>query len=96
MSPGIDTGNIIHPCWLPKLSFGVSSPDIGLQSLYRATYAFVDPWVRSFVLREVVTRYDSFYQLESAPQSKSSGTTFHFMHQRLRAAAFHKLFNFED
>ena len=92
MSPGIDTGDIILPCWLPEFSVRSDCGDIDSQSLYRATYAFVDPWVRAFVFREILMRYSSFTQLESFSQSDSAGTTFHFMHEQLKRAAFLTLY----
>ena len=46
MSPGIDTGDIIRPCWLPSLSFAVDTRDIDLQSMYRILYGFLDPRIR--------------------------------------------------
>ncbi|RLA43792.1 MAG: hypothetical protein DRR42_21270, partial [Gammaproteobacteria bacterium] len=92
MSPGIDTGDIISPCWLPSLSFDVDTASIDRQSIYRVVYGFLDPWVRAFVLRELVNNNDDYETLVSVPQSEKDGTTFHFMHQRLRDAAFQKLF----
>jgi hypothetical protein len=96
MSPGIDTGDIIHPCWLPALSFDVDTQGVDLQSIYRVVYGFLDPWVRAFVLREVIDANVQFDVLDSVPQSEGDGTTFHFMHQKLKRVAFQRLFHFED
>ncbi len=96
MSPGIDTGDIIHPCWLPELSFDVDMQGADLQSIYRIVYSFLDPWVRAFVLREVIDANVQFDALDSVPQSEGDGTTFHFMHQKLKKVAFQRLFHFED
>lgn len=94
MSPGIDTGNIILPCWLPKLSFDIDTKNIDLQTRYRAVYGFLDPWLRSFVLREVLNSHDNFHALPSVSQTGAggSGATFHFMHDKLRELALTKLF----
>ena len=54
MSPGIDTGDIINPYWLPSLSFNTNIKNIDRQSIYRAVYGFLDPWVRAFVLRDII------------------------------------------
>ncbi|MCF6281531.1 MAG: hypothetical protein L3J28_04840 [Candidatus Polarisedimenticolaceae bacterium] len=95
MSPGIDTGEIIHPCWLPAFSFDVDTQDVDLRSIYRIVYGFLDPWVRAFVLREIIGSDVQFDALNSVPQSEGDGTTFHFMHRRLQQAAFKRLFHFE-
>jgi len=92
MSSGIDTGDIISPCWLPSLSFDVDVASIDLQSIYRVVYGFIDPWVRAFVLRRIINDHTKYNVLASVPQSEMNGTTFHFMHERLQAAAFQKLF----
>lgn len=92
MSVGIDTGDIIHSCWLPKLSFDIDIEDVNFQSIYRIVYSFIDPWVRAFNLREVLYKHSSFGNLDSTPQSIDRGVTFHFMHEKLRQAAFDKLF----
>ncbi|HIA31888.1 MAG TPA: hypothetical protein EYN83_01285 [Nitrospinaceae bacterium] len=93
VSPGIDTGDIICPHWLPKLSFYVDETGIELQSTYRIVYSFLDPWVRAFVLRDITINNQKFDALASTPQLEKDGTTFHFMHQRLQDSIFRKLFN---
>jgi hypothetical protein len=96
MSPGIDTGDIIRPCWLPKLSFDADATGIDLQSIYRIVYSFLDPWVRAFVLQEIINSNHDFDSLISVPQLEKNGTTFHFMHPRLQYSAFCKLFGLES
>ena len=91
MSPGIDTGDIISPHWLPALSFDVNVASLDIQSMYRAVYSFLDPWIRAFVLRDMIHSNTEFYTLVSEPQSEDKGTTFHFMHQQLREVALKKL-----
>ena len=92
MSPGIDTGDIINPYWLPSLSFNTNIKNIDRQSIYRAVYGFLDPWVRAFVLRDIIFSNNNYEALASIPQSEEDGATFHFMHQRLRNASFEILF----
>jgi hypothetical protein len=97
LSAGIDTGDIIHPCWLPKLSFNIDSTGVDLQSMYRIVYSFLDPWVRAFVLRDIINMNGkNFDQLTSTPQLEKNGTTFHFMHRRLQYSIFQKLFNLKS
>jgi hypothetical protein len=95
MSPGIDTGDIIRPRWLPKLAFDVGKKRLDLLPAYRAVYGFLDPWVRAFVLREVLATHQQFDNLDSLPQTDKDGTTFHFMHDKLRAIALERLFGLE-
>ena len=92
MSPGIDTGDIINPYWLPSLSFNTNIKNIDRQSIYRAVYGFLDPWVRAFALRNIIFSNNNYEALASIPQSEEDGATFHFMHQRLRNASFEILF----
>jgi len=94
MSPGIDTGDIICPHWLPKLTFYVDETGIELQSTYRIVYSFLDPWVRAFVLRDIIINNQNFDTLTSTPQIEKDGTIFHFMHPRLQYSVFRKLFGF--
>jgi len=95
MSPGIDTGDIIHPRWLPKVAFEFAKKRLDLLSAYRAVYAFLDPWVRAYVLREVLATHLRFDDLKSQTQADQEGTTFHFMHDRLRQVALERLFGLE-
>jgi hypothetical protein len=95
MSPGIDTGDIIEPRWLPKLAFEVPKKGQDLLSAYRAVYGFIDPWVRAYVLREVLVNNEQFDNLESRPQADQDGTTFHFMHDKLREIALERLLALE-
>jgi len=92
MSPDIDGGEIIQSQWLPEFSMNVDITDIDHQSLYRVVYAFLDPWIRSFVLREVINHHEQFSSLSGKFQSKEDGIMYHFMHPKLKAAAFQKLF----
>ena len=94
MSPGIDTGDIICGYWLPQIFFNVDIRTTDSQSIYRALYAFFDPWVRACVLREICLDDGvDFARLKAVPQSENDGVTYHFMHPKLRQAAFQKLFS---
>jgi hypothetical protein len=96
MAPGIDTGDIIQPRWLPTLDFDVGKKGMGLLPMYRAVYGFLDPWVRASVLREVLAAHLQYENLESQPQAEREGTTFHFMHDKLREVAFERLFGLAE
>lgn len=93
MNPGIDTGDIIKSCWLPKLSFNVSTQGVDIQSVYRSIYGFLDPWVRSYVLREVLYSNASFDNIDSTTQPEDQGVIYHFMHEKLRIKALNKMFS---
>ena len=92
MAPGIDTGDIVKPCWLEPVNFAVDATDYDAKTLYRAVYAFFDPWVRAFVLREVLQQFGSFDKMPSASQNENDGLTYHFMHPILQKAALSTLF----
>jgi len=94
LSPEIDTGDIIQPYWLPKLSFDIDMTELDLKSIYRSFYSFVDPWVRAFVLRDLIIKNKNLDKLNSSPQLEEDGTTFHFMHPLLQHSIFSKLFGF--
>ncbi len=92
MSPRIDTGDIIYPYWLPRLSLTSKLDDIERQSVYRAVYGFIEPWVRSFVLREIIVKNTQFIKLSSYTQGEGEGCNFHFMSHQLQSAAFGNMF----
>lgn len=92
MDPGIDTGDIILPCWLPQLTLPAAE-SLPSTMRYRTVYSYIDPWVRAFVLRALLSRQqDDFMHLPSTPQTEEGGTTFHFMHERLKEAALAEYF----
>ena len=95
MDDGIDTGNIILASWLPKISFKISHNKYDLKTLYRSIYSYFDPWVRSFVLRQVIKKYSgtNFYAISATEQVKDSGTTLHFMHNKIKDVVMCKLFS---
>ncbi|HEY3487591.1 MAG TPA: hypothetical protein VGL10_05950, partial [Gammaproteobacteria bacterium] len=92
MSGGIDTGDIIIARWLPEISVPFQTAGIDTKMLYRAVYSYLDPWVRAFVLRELLASHDRFAGIECRAQHADEGTDFHFMHSNLTAEALRVLF----
>lgn len=91
MAPGIDDGDIIHSCYLPDLYFDYDCTNKTCKTVYRAIYAFLDPWVRSYVLRRTVLLTDGFRSITATPQGSNS-TTYHFMHEQIQKYVYSKLF----
>jgi len=92
MAPGIDMGPVIDRCWLPKVKFPLETSGYELITLYRAIYAFFDPWVRAYCLRRVLNRSQTLSEIEVNEQKNADGRTFHFMHDRFKSAAIKNLF----
>lgn len=92
MSPGIDTGDIIMPKWMPELSFNIEKK-YDYKTLYRATYSFIDPWIRATVLREFLTTYNKLDNIKTVEQNEKDGYTYYFMHERMKKLALDKLFS---
>lgn len=92
MAPGIDDGDVIFAAYLPSLDFDGALPDTSVKSLYRAIYAFLDPWIRASVLRKAVAMTDGFTRVQAYPQTESDSVTYHFMHEQIQRVAFSKLF----
>jgi len=88
MSKGIDTGNIIFSKWLPALPLNFSAGLYETKTMYRAIYAFIDPWIRSSGLRHLVSINEDFSDLKSNPQSENDGITYHFMHPEIQKILF--------
>ena len=95
MDDGIDIGNIILASWLPKISFKISHNKYDSKTLYQSIYSYLDPWVRSFVLRQVINKYSgtNFYAISATEQVKDSGITLHFMHNKIKDVVIDKLFS---
>ena len=95
MDDDIDIGNIILASWLPQTSFKISHNKYDSKTLYRSIYSFFDPWVRSFVLRQVIKKYSgtNFYAISTTKQVKDSGTTLDFMHNKIKDVVMDKLFS---
>ena len=86
LAPGIDVGDVIRPCWLPTLNFNMPSA-LKTSEKYRLIYGFVDPWVRSYVLKELIQSLTDFSDIPSVPQDESDGMTYHFMHEEMKKIA---------
>ena len=91
MAPGIDTGDILATRWLPEIDVRINS-SIDVLTRYRMAYAFIDPWVRCRVLRELLENHAEFGKISATAQNEADGCTYHFMHDHLRALALNKLF----
>ena len=89
MAPGIDTGDVLIARWLPGITVPIDA-GIDIRNRYRMAYAFIDPWVRCCVLRELIANHGEFGNIPASKQH--DGRTYHFMHDRLRARAFEKLY----
>lgn len=90
MSPGIDDGDVILAKWLPKPNLKEEFKSIATKAQYRLIYSFVDPWVRSFVLRELINSYNDFLSIK-AVQQQDDGTMYYFMHDKMKALVFNVL-----
>jgi len=97
MNDGIDTGNIILAAWLPRISFEISRNEFDLMTLYRSIYSYLDPWVRSFVLRQVIERYSdsNFYSISASTQLNNDGILLNFMHNKIKDVVMDELFPFK-
>lgn len=92
LAPGIDDGDVIFPCYLPKVEISYKTSAIPSKMLYRAVYAFFDPWVRSYVLREAIEATNGFTVDQVASQDESLSTTYHFMHEKIQTLSLARIF----
>jgi len=94
MTPEIDAGDVVTSADLPGLSIPLPPglrPDDDV--LYRAVFSFVDPVLRAdSLIRDVLPAGDDPAALPTRPQEPWTGTTFHFLHPRLRRRALERLF----
>ncbi len=91
LDEGIDTGEIALRGWTPGVGTIHDDRATDTQTRYRLMYAFVDPWVRSFMLRRLVGK-TALPEIQPEPQDVSDGMTFHFMHDRMRDRVFEAAF----
>jgi len=96
MAPGIDTGDIVCPCWLPELKLPKYQDQQDNATFYRAIFSFIDPWVRAYVLRRVLKTHDSFFDLDAVSQEEEDGVTFHFMSPQLKKVSLENLFKLAE
>jgi hypothetical protein len=61
------------------------------KTLYRATYAFLDPWVRAFVLQQALIETKGFTHVTAQPQLENTSVTYHFMHAQIQQSVFSRL-----
>ena len=52
MNSGIDTGDIIHAMFLPRINLSHKTSQLEEKMIYRLLYCFIDPWVRSIVFKK--------------------------------------------
>jgi hypothetical protein len=90
MDAGIDTGNIINAAFLPQIKLPTAATDLDKKMTYRLLYSFIDPWVRSVVLRDTLRSTHYLKNITSTPQPIEIGTTFHFMHDRVSSKVIKK------
>ncbi len=90
LAPGIDVGDVICYMWLPELRvYFTQNEDRRVK--YRMIYGFLDPWVRAYVLKQVINSTQGFMDLHATVQKVEEGETFHFMHESMKQLAFQKL-----
>jgi len=89
LAPGIDVGDVIFPCWLPELRLNLSE-QVENKVKYRMIYGFLDPWVRSFTLKQTIISTNGLTEMTSKAQTESDGMTYHFMHEKIKQQAFKK------
>ena len=93
LAPGIDTGDIVMAKWLPTPRFDADIGNYETKTLYRAVCSWYDPWLRACVLRETLNAHDRYFSMPSIEQNETSGTQFHFMHDKVREFALKSLFH---
>ena len=95
MAEGIDTGDVVavrdYSRWTIPLE---SRPDDA--TLYRSVFSFIDPVMRGALLVETLRNATDPNALRRSPQDLAAGTTYHFLHRRLRTEALRMLFPHRD
>ncbi|MGJ8663560.1 MAG: hypothetical protein ACSHWU_07915 [Marinicella sp.] len=89
MAPGIDVGDIILPCWLPDVALKFPQ-NIDSRVKYRLIYGFLDPWVRAYVLKQLIYSTHALDNFDVIPQDENEGMTYHFMHETTKQQVFEK------
>lgn len=90
MAPKIDTGDVVLSTWLPKIEINIHK-DYSVDTLYRAIFSFIDPWIRSYALRLLLLLEDDV-TLRRNKQPESAGITYYFMSTEVRERALKKYF----
>ncbi len=87
MAPGIDVGDVLQACWLPQIHLNFPQ-QVDSRVKYRLIYGYLDPWVRAFVLQQLIHLTQGFDVLDTTPQVEDEGMTYHFMHEQLKKLAY--------
>lgn len=91
MAPKIDKGDVIFSTWVPKLEIKVAK-DYAVDTLYRSIFSFIDPWIRSYALKLLLSGISKGTALSGHRQDDSTGTTYYFMSAKVREKALKKYF----
>ena len=83
MDSTIDTGDIIKATFLPKIFLPAKVASLDKKMIYRLLYSFIDPWIRSVVLRDTLISTNYLQNINVSSQKKEEGTTFNFMHEKM-------------
>lgn len=78
-----DTGDIINSTFLPKINLPKDVSKLDKKMIYLFLYSFIDPWVRSVVLRDTLKSSNYFKNIDKYPQKIEDGNTFHFMQENM-------------
>lgn len=92
MAPGIDDGDVILARYLPTTSVGFCASALPSKMIYRAVYAFLDPWVRAWTLRQAIVATEGLQSVAAVPQDDRSSVTFHFMHEKIQKFSLANVF----
>lgn len=92
MAPGIDEGDLVVARDSPPVRVPLAGERLDDDTLYRALFSFFDPLLRASLLVNDVLPLGPLDRLPSRCQDLSSGTTYHFLHERLRRVALHSIF----
>ena len=93
MNSGIDTGDIINAAFLPKITLPKVASQLDNKMTYRLLYSFVDPWIRSAVLRDTLGSTNYLENITTSHQTVEEGNTFHFMQEKMSSKIIKGLFN---
>ncbi len=92
LDAGIDTGEVLYRQEVTPIALPLPLNETSDNNLYRTLFSFYDPLLRAVTLTNFLMRHPEITNVTPTPQATDIGTTFHFMHPRVRAAALQKLF----
>jgi len=93
MNSGIDTGDIVNAVFLPKITLPKMASQLDNKMIYRLLYSFVDPWIRSVVLRDTLKSTNYLKNITTTHQTIDEGNTFYFMHEKMISKIIKGLLN---